>query len=237
MQRKLNKNFNPKYKKHLYNELLNLIGHKKTSLHRNTTLDALNEVIKHDEAITNLCNQFCVSKPLIQSVLFNALWSLDEQNRIADNLVENYFNWKQECEDIFKLAPLGFNNITYPDPSNPILEDTPTGIGKISAGVAIAAHNAAIDKCLINSIKYHDNDWHHQKVMWYNLKSNNDFCIKMVVLVIRYCAEQEEIFGEMFNCNKKQLKLILSRYNNTNDDSEMYFEECYRCYKVFKRYS
>ncbi len=237
MQSKLNKNFNPKYKKHLYNELLNLIGHKKTSLHRNTTLDALNEVIKYDETITNLCNQFCVSKPLIQSVLFNALWSLDEQNRIADNLVEKYFNWKQECEDIFTLAPLGCSEIIYPELSGPQLDDSPTGIGSISADAAIAAHNSAIDKCLINSQKYNYNDWHHRKVMWFNLKTNHAFCIKMVVLIIRYCAEQKEIFGELFNCNKKQLKLILSHYNNTDDDSEIYFEECYRYYKVFKRYS
>ena len=237
MENKINKGFNFDYKNKLYNELLELIGNRKSYLHYNTTLDALNGVLKHDKIITDLCNQFCISKSLIQAVLFNSLWSLDEQNLKKENLVKNFFDWKQECEDYFRLAPLGCNEIVYPEPSGLVLEDSPTGIGRINTATAIAAHNSAIDNCFINSIKYDERDWHHRKVMWFNLKTNDTFCIKMIILAIRYFAEQEEIFGELFNCNKKQLNIILSRYNNTNDESKTYFEECYKYYKIFINYS
>lgn len=237
MQSKINKNFNLDRKNQLYNELLKLIGKRKSHSHLHTTLESLNLVLKYDKIITDLCNQFCISKPVIQAVLFDALWSINDQNYETDNLVKKYFDWKQECEDIFTLAPLGCDTITYPEPPNPVLEDSPTGIGQLSAAMAIVANNAAADNCLINPVKYNESNWQHRKVMWFNLKTNDSFCIKMVILTVRHFAEREEIFGELYNCDKKQLKLIISRYAETNCKSESFFEHWYKIYKIFNIYS
>ncbi|MBR3918350.1 MAG: hypothetical protein IKJ59_06395 [Clostridia bacterium] len=234
MQSKINKNFNQDRKNQLYNELLKLIGKRKSHSHLHTTLDSLNLVLKHDKIITDLCNQFCISKSLIQAILFDALWSINDQNYETDNLVKKYFDWKQECEDIFTLAPLGCDTIAYPEPPNPVLEDSTTGIGQLSAAIAIAANNAAADNCLINYVKYNENNWQHKKVMWFNLKTNDSFCIKMVILAIRYFAECEEIFGELYDCDKKQLKSIVSRYGKINGKSKSYFNYWYKIYETFK---
>lgn len=236
MQNQINKNFSPDRKNQLYNELLKLIGKRKSYSHLHTTLDSLNIVLKHDKIITDLCNQFCISKPLIQAVFFDALWSINDQDYEADNLVEKYFDWKQECEDIFTLAPLGCDDIAYPKPPEPILEDSPTGIGQLSATIAIVANNTAVDNCLIRAAKYNQNDWHHKKTMWFNLKTNDTFCIKMLILAIRYFAECEEIFGELYNCDKQQLRLIISHYAELNSKSKSYFEHWYSVYKIFRSY-
>lgn len=237
MQTNINKNFNPDHKDALYKDFLKTIGKRKSHLHLHTTIDALNKVLKYDKITTDLCNQFCMSKSLVQAVIFDALWSINEQNYHADALVQKYFEWKQECEDIFTLAPLGCDEISYPKPPNPTLEDSPTGIGHLSAVVAIAANNSALNNCLINSTKYDDNNWHHRKVMWFNLKTNDAFCIKMVILTIRYFAEREEIFGELYNCDKKQLKHIITRYAETNCKSESFFDYWYKIYEIFNIYS
>lgn len=234
MQSKINKNFNLERKNQLYNELLKLIGKRKSHSHLHTTLDSLNLVLKHDKIVTDICNQFCISKPLIQAVLFDALWSINDQNYETDSLVQKYFDWKQECEDIFTLAPLGCDDISYPKPPEPILEDSPTGIGQLSADIAISANNSAVDNCIINSVKYNKNNWQHRKVMWFNLKTNDSFCIKMVVLTIRHLAECEEIFGELYDCDKKQLKLIISHYAKINGKSETFFAYWYKIYETFK---
>lgn len=237
MQDKINKNFNLDRKNQLYNELLKLIGKRKSHSHLHTTSDSLNLVLKHDKIITDLCNQFCISKSLIQAILFDALWSIDDQSYKADSLVKEYFDWKQECEDIFTLAPLGCDDITYPSSPEPILEDSPTGISQLSATIAIAANNSAVDNCLINPVKYNENNWQHRKVMWFNLNTNNEFCIKMLILTIRHFAEVEEIFGELYNCDKHQLKLIFSHYMKLNNKSESYFDIYYKIHNIFKFYS
>lgn len=237
MQDKINKNFNRDRKNQLYNELLKLIGKRKSYSHLHTTLDSLNGVLKNDKIITDLCNQFCLSKALIQAIIFDALWSLDEKNYTTDNLVKKYYDWKQDCEDIFCSAPLGCDDIIYPKSPEPILEDSPTGIGQLSADIAILANNAAVDNCLISPAKYNKNDWHHRKVMWFNLNTNDTFSIKMLILTFRYFAELEEIYGELYNCNKQQLKLILTHYAKINNKSKSYFDYWHRVYETFKGYS
>lgn len=236
MDNQINKQFNLEHKNHIYNELLKLIGKRKSQSSINSTLDSLNKVLKHDKTITDLCNQFCISKVIIQAILFDALWSLTEENYKADTLVQKYFDWKQECEDVFILTPLGCDEIQYPEPPNPILEDSPTGVGLISAITAIVAINSAVDNCLIHSVKYNYNDWNHRKVMWFNLKTNDEFCIKIVILAIKYFAECEEIFGKLYNCDKKQLKSIISHYAETKDKSKSFFDYWYKIYGIFNIY-
>ena len=71
MQGKINKIFNIELKEQLYNELLNLNQNAK-----NVSDYALNQIIKYDDVITKLCNQLCISKAFIQSVLLDTIKSL-----------------------------------------------------------------------------------------------------------------------------------------------------------------
>lgn len=73
--------------------------------------------------------------------------------------------------------------------------------------------------------------------MWFNLKTNDSFCIKMVILTVRYFAECEEIFGELYDCDIQKLKLILSHYAKSNDKSKSFFDYWYKIYEIFKIYS
>lgn len=232
-----NDSFNYEYKEQLSDELTSLVGDRKSESHHHTTLECIDIVLKYDDVITSCCNQYCISKSLVQSILFRELWHFNDENIVAENLVKAYFDWKERCDERFRLTPLGCCEYICPEPPKVMLEDCPTGIGQITASTAIDAFNSAIDNCLITSIKSDMKDWRSCKSVWYSLHNNDSFCIRMIIFTLRHCAETEEIFGELYNCNKKQIKAILLRYKNFTEEAIQYFKECYGYYKIFKKYT
>lgn len=226
----INKFFNTNNKVALLNDLQTVLKDKQNVFSILTRDQCVDIILQYDNVITNYCNQYYVPKSLVQAVLLRALWCIDNFDAYADAQVGLYFEWKQRCEDWNNLSIEQQIITPYPSASMPIREDFSAGIGQMSARAAIRAHNLAVEKGLIDSAPYDLNDWRDCREVWYKLRYNDTFAIKMVTLQICRCAD----YALAQECTEEEIKAILARYYGASDNSVTYVSECYR---IFKKYS
>ena len=221
----------------LIDDLISIMGNRQDLISYYTTTQCVDIILNYDSIITSYCNQYCVPKAFVQTLLLRELWCVDPTDTAADDAVKAYFKWMEECEYWSNLSSLEQIIIPYPEAPLVMREDCSTGIGQMHAFVAINANNLARGRGLINTRSYDEYDWHDCRDMWFNLHKNDAFAIKMMTLEMYHCATDAGVYGSLFNCTEAQIKAILARYNGTGNDATDYGNECYEYYKIFKRYS
>ena len=224
------------------NKFVNLLGEKKVDIpvldlfYTHTTEECIKIIIDNDYTITKIANELEVHKVFIQTILMRELWCLNLADIAGDELVQNYFVWKESCEYWEKQNPIYQATVPYPSPPIPLKEDSSVGLGQIFAKVAIAAYNHAIDSGYICEMPINSNDWHECKKVWYSLKDDDEYNIRMSSLNILSCIDE---FGYSHNYNAfsaDHCKHVFTRYNEDTDVINDYGEECYQYYLIFKKY-
>lgn len=230
--------FNCNNKTSLMNELVATMGSQRPGSNYSTE-ECIDIVLNYDYYITNYCNLYCVPKEFVQTLLLRELWCLNPLDAVADEAVQAYFAWKTEYEYWSNMPTWQQAVISPPTAPTYMQEDSSTGIGQMFAWVAINAHNLTIDKGLITGTYYNANDWHDCEYIWNKLHNDDAFAIKMTTLEMYHCADYAGggVCGSLFHCTEFQIKAILSRYNGTGTDAHDYGNECYKYYKIFKKYS
>ena len=229
--------FNCNNRTALLNDLIAIMGNRQDPISHYTTTECVDIILNYDSTITSYCNQYCVPKELVQTLLLRELWCVDTTDTVSDQAVQAYFAWKTEYE-YWSTMPTWQQAIISP-PAAPVYmqEDSSTGIGQMFAWVAIDANNLARSKGLITTRAYNKDDWHDCREVWFNLHNNDSFAIKMTTLEMYHCADYAGVYGSLFHCTESQIKAILARYNGTGSDATDYGNECYEYYKIFKKYS
>lgn len=224
------------------NEFVNLLGEKKVDIpvldlfYTHTTEECIKIIIDNDYTITKIANELEVHKAFIQTILMRELWCLNLADIAGDELVQNYFVWKESCEYWEKQNTIYQATVPYPSPPIPLKEDSSVGLGQIFAKVAIAAYNHAIDSGYICGMPINSNDWHECKKVWYSLKDDDEYNIRMSSLNILSCIDE---FGYSHNYNAfsaDHCKHVFTRYNEDTDVINDYGEECYQYFLIFKKY-
>ena len=221
---------------------MNLLGEKKVDIpvldlfYTHTTEECIKIIIDNDYTITKIANELEVHKAFIQTILMRELWCLNLADIAGDELVQNYFVWKESCEYWEKQKTIYQATVPYPSPPIPLKEDSSVGLGQIFAKVAIAAYNHAIDSGYICGMPINSNDWHECKKVWYSLKDDDEYNIRMSSLNILSCIDE---FGYSHNYNAfsaDHCKHVFTRYNEDTDVINDYGEECYQYFLIFKKY-
>ncbi len=219
-----------------------LLGNKKVDIpvlnlyYVHTTSECIDILINHDTIITNIANTLSMPKTFIQTILMRELWCLNLEDSVGDNLVENYFAWKDECE-YWENQTLSYQAmVPYPSPPAILKTDSSTGLGQIFAQVAIKAYNEAIDYQYISGNKIDGDDWKACKNVWYSLKNNNEYNIQMTALNILSCVNEFNYGHNYSSYTPEQCKQVFTRYNANQHTINDYGEECYQYYLIFQNF-
>ena len=234
--------FNSTQSEKLKSDFINLVGYKKADIvasdliYIHSTAECIDIVLEHDDVITEIANAYNINKAFIQTILFRELWCLNQADILGDNLVESYFSWKDACEfwenqnDIYKAT------VDYPTPPIIQKEDSSVGLGQIFARVAIKAYNEAIDRGTISGTKKDKDNWKDCKEVWFNLRDDNEYNIRMSSLNILSCVDEFGFDNNYLSYTPDQCKLVFTRYNANQHTINDYAEACYTYYQIFTEY-
>ena len=212
-------------KTEVYNRFNNLIGDGYAYLPIYNILDvneALEDVLEHDDIITEYCNEYRIPKEFVQSVLFREIWCYSVTDAAADVAVQEYYAWKEGVG------------------SEPLIKktDSSTGLGQIFASTAIKALNNADDRNFISlTTQYDASDWYDVWIVWQKLHNNNTFniqCCSLVILDCQYEFQDDVPYDDFFDFSESQIKTILARYNGYGDAAAEYGDICYQYYQIFE---
>lgn len=112
-------------------------------------------------------------------------------------------------------------------------EDSSTGYGQIFASTAINANNWAIDEGIISGNKYDYDDWHQREEIWDKLRTNNEYNISMIPLVLMHGAFKKGFERNYYDYTVAQTKKMLAVYNG----DDIYGEAVYHSYVIFEKYN
>ena len=234
--------FNNSYISDLKQEFINLCGNKKEDdsvlqiIYQNSTSDCIDTVLKYDNYITELCNDFAMPKAMIQTILFRELWCFNSLDIVADTGVINYNVWEKRFNEWLNMSPI--EKLLFPNPPqlDPIAkEDCSTGIAQIFAATAINAYNNAIDRQIITGTKYtYEKD---RAEVWKKLHEDDEFNIYMCVLNLINCAYYHSYDNIYFNYNADQYKHVFTRYNEETSNISDYGNDCYNYFLIFSKYN
>ena len=236
------KPFEKKYAERLKSEFIDLLGNKKIDIpplnlfYVNTTEKCIETLLYYDDVITNTANEIGLHKAIIQTILLRELWCINLADIAGDELVENFYKWKDDCEYWESQDESYQASVQYPEKPLLVKSDSSVGLGQIFASTAISANNHAVQSGYICSTWLNPNDWHICKNMWYALRDNDEYNIRMSSLNILSCVDE---FGYEHNYNDftgNQCKLVFSRYNAKTDTIIDYGEECYQYFLIFNKY-
>ena len=212
-------------KTEVYNRFNNLIGDGYAYLPIYNILDvneALEDVLEHDDIITEYCNEYRIPKEFVQSVLFREIWCYSVTDAAADVAVQEYYAWKEGVG------------------SEPLIKktDSSTGLGQIFASTAIKALNNADDRNFISlTTQYDASDWYDVWIVWQKLHNNNTYniqCCSLVILDCQYEFQDDVPYDDFFDFSESQIKTILARYNGYGDAAAEYGDICYQYYQIFE---
>lgn len=224
-------------------EFVELLGDKKADviahdlIYINTTEECVKTIIDNDYTITKIANELSVHKAFIQTILMRELWCLNLADIAGDEMVQSYYNWKEACENWEKQDTLYQATVPYPSPPVLIKEDSSVGLGQIFAKVAIAAYNHAIDFGYICGVRKNADDWHECKNVWYSLKDDEEYNIRMSSINILSCIDEFGYQHIYDSYSAEQCKHVFTRYNANTNTINDYGEECYQYYLIFKKYT
>ena len=202
-----------------------------------STQECIDILYKYDELITNLSNQYLLSKAAIQTILLRELRCLDILDSLADSIVCEQFAYLYMV-DVYHNSSLA-QQIIMGYPEMPIIyrEDSSTGYGQIFASTAIDANNWAVNNGIIGGKIYDYNNWKEREEVWTNLKDNNEYNISMVALILIWGANDKGLHNRYWKYNESEMKIMLTRYNGFGDGAVQYGNECYNCYSIFSQYN
>mgnify|MGYP001077220445 CR=1 FL=1 len=199
----------------------------------NSVSDCIDILYQYDELITDLSNTYFLPKAAIQSVLLRELKCYWGQDDVADSMVISYYTYQHCLEDYYDMAL--WQQLLIGPPEYPLLskEDSSTGYGQIFASTAINANNWAVDEGIISRDKYDYDDWHQREEIWDELRTNNEYNISMVALVLMHGASRKGFDRVYYDYSVAKIKKMLAVYNG--DDS--YGEVVYNSYVIFDKYN
>ena len=226
----------------IIDDFVKLLGDKKVDIpvldlfYTHSTKECVKIIIDNDAVITKIANELSVHKAFIQTILMRELWCLNLADIAGDEMVQNYYTWKESCEYWESQDTLYQATVPYPSPPVPLKEDSSVGLGQIFAKVAIAAYNHAIDFDYICGVRKNADDWHECKNVWYSLKDNEEYNIRMSTINILSCID-EFGYSHAYNLySAEQCKHVFTRYNANTNVINDYGEECYQYYLIFEKY-
>ena len=223
-------------------EFVELLGEKKLDIpvldlfYIHSTEKCIDIIVDNDYYITKIANELKLEKAFIQTIIMRELWCLNLADDVGDGLVQSYYNWKESCEDWDKQDDFYKATIPYPTPPVPQKDDSSVGLGQIFARVAIAAYNHAIDSEYIGGTKLNSDDWHECRNVWYSLKDDDEYNIRMTSLNILSCIDEFDYSHNYDTYSADQCKHIFTRYNANTHTINDYGQECYQYYLIFKKY-
>lgn len=238
-----NKRMSTSYKADLYNEIDAQIREDFSLIMENknigyySTEDCLDILYKYDELITDVSNKYLIPKASIQTILLRELRCYDVMDDLVDSFVVQQFSYwylveKYNESEWYQQLLMG-----YPSMPIPYREDSSVGYGQIFAETAIDALNWYKHITYGNGNEYDYNDWHTREYIWNKLRTDNDFNIEMVALVLIWGANDIDLNNNYWKYTESEIKKMLSRYNGTNSDADEYGEEAYHCYIIFDKYN
>ncbi|WP_156990080.1 C39 family peptidase [Caproicibacter fermentans] len=241
--KKLNRPFNEANHEALEKELSAQVESDIDWLHKlgkwHSSEEALSNVLKYDNVITNICNQFSMQKALLQTVIFREqrfVWFADD---VADGVVMGSYNYDAALAEWMKLSPAQQLIVPAPQIPIPYRHDCSTGLSQIFAATAIKAINFAVDQGIISDErKYNGENLDDLKTIWYKLKDNDTFNIKCATLTLIY--ESLSTLGYQDNFVKysmDQIAMVFTKYNSLSDMPNDYGKDCAEWYKIFNKYN
>ncbi len=202
-----------------------------------STQDCLDIIYSYDELITNLSNEYLLPKAAIQTVLFRELRCYDALDELGNLLVEEWYLYLHSVDEYNNLSAL--EKVLCKEPSPPYIcrEDSSVGYGQIIARTGISAHDWGVRHSFINGEQYNIEDWKDWEKMWRRLKTDNDYNVSMIPIVLMWGAEEQGLHNEYWAYDEQEIKTMLRRYNGTGDRTIEYRDETYNCYVIFDKYN
>ncbi len=232
-----NKPFKTQYINGLKADIINTIGSGKGVGYHYNTEQAVNIIISYDSYITQISNYYKMPKALIQTILLRELWCVNASDDVADNFVVQYYAFKILEDKWYNMEPWQQAITPYPNTPAIIKTDSSTGLGQIFAATAIDSNNYAIQSKIKTGKIYDSNNWNDMYDMWCLLKSNNQYNIDMITVVLIRAANQKALSTNYFAYTETQYRSILARYNGTGTGAINYGNECYEYFKIFNNYN
>ncbi len=199
--------------------------------------EVANALKQYDHCITMLSNKYKVRKALIQTV-FMWEYSLEGQDDvIADNRVEEYYDYKHQFEEWSNLSPE--EKILIPTPVPPAMsrDDSSTGCCQIFASTAINAYNYAINHKFISGEKIDGSNWKEVEKVWKKLNKDMEYNIEMATLALIHAAAMVEISTYTYEYTDIEIEKVLARYNGTGDAAKLYGEQRKYLYDIFENHN
>lgn len=178
-------------------------------------------VAAHDAYITSLATQYSCYKALIMTPLIWEGMVINPLDEAADQAVGLYYQ--------------ALENGATPAPGT--VSDSSTGVCQVKADTAIRAINWAIDWNLVTSRRYNSAVWQDMWEIWKALKYDEQFCIKVGMLVMMMEASFKGVMPPNFrDMTPSEVIGMCFGYNGVNENAMIYGRRRAQLYYTIQRW-